>query len=92
MEKGETIPKYLTKFTQCWDELGIIGIMVAEEEIDAAGGVRWCYTSPREARGLRGIGRLCRHEFHGKQDHDDSVSEVHVCFLVVSHLAPHAEK
>jgi len=26
MEKGEIIPKYLTKFTKCWDELGSLGI------------------------------------------------------------------
>ena len=33
MEKGETIPKYLTKFTQCRDELGSVGIMVAKEDM-----------------------------------------------------------
>ena len=33
MEKGETIPKYLTKFTQYRDELGSVGIMVVEEEM-----------------------------------------------------------
>ena len=33
MEKGETIPKYLTKFTQCRDELGSVGITVAEDDI-----------------------------------------------------------
>ena len=27
MEKGDSIPKYLTKFVQFWDELGTIGIM-----------------------------------------------------------------
>eukprot|EP00253_Pinus_taeda_P004877 PITA_04877 len=34
MEKGEAIFKYLTKFTQCWDELGSVGIMVSEEDMD----------------------------------------------------------
>jgi len=29
MEKGETIPKYLTKFTQHRDELGSVGITVS---------------------------------------------------------------
>ena len=33
MEKGEMIPKYLTKFTQCWDELGSVGIMVVEDDM-----------------------------------------------------------
>ena len=33
MEKGETIPKYLTKFTQCRDELGSVGITVAKEDM-----------------------------------------------------------
>eukprot|EP00253_Pinus_taeda_P005674 PITA_05674 len=33
MEKGETIPKYLTKFTQCRDELGSVGITVGEEDM-----------------------------------------------------------
>ena len=28
MEKGDTIPKYLTKFVQCQDELGSVGIIV----------------------------------------------------------------
>ena len=32
MEKGETIPKYLTKFTQCHDELGSVGITVTEDD------------------------------------------------------------
>jgi len=32
MEKGETIPKYLTKFTQCCDELGSVGIIVFEDD------------------------------------------------------------
>eukprot|EP00253_Pinus_taeda_P016979 PITA_16979 len=34
MEKGETIPKYLTKFTQCRDELGSVGITVAKDDMD----------------------------------------------------------
>eukprot|EP00253_Pinus_taeda_P026244 PITA_26244 len=34
MEKGEMIPKYMTKFTQCQDELGSVGIMVSEEDMD----------------------------------------------------------
>jgi len=33
MEKGEMIPKYLTKFTQCWDELGSVGITISEEDM-----------------------------------------------------------
>ena len=33
MEKGKTIPNYLTKFTQCQDEIGSVAIMVAEEDI-----------------------------------------------------------
>ena len=33
MEKGETIPKYLTKFTQCRDELGSVGITVVEDDM-----------------------------------------------------------
>ena len=33
MEKGETIPKYLTKFTQCCDELGSVGITVAKDDM-----------------------------------------------------------
>lgn len=33
MEKDETIPKYLTKFTQCRDELGSVGITIYEEDI-----------------------------------------------------------
>ena len=33
MEKGETIPKYLTKFTQCRDELGSVGITVTEDDM-----------------------------------------------------------
>ena len=33
MEKGETIPKYLTKFTQCHEELASVGIMIVEDDI-----------------------------------------------------------
>eukprot|EP00253_Pinus_taeda_P034499 PITA_34499 len=34
MEKGETISKYLTKFSQCCDELGSVGIMIAKDYMD----------------------------------------------------------
>ena len=33
MEKGDNIPKYLTKFVQCRDELGSVGIIVDDEEL-----------------------------------------------------------
>jgi len=33
MEKGKTIPKYLTKFTHCRDELRSVGIMVFEDDM-----------------------------------------------------------
>jgi hypothetical protein len=33
MEKGDTIPKYLTKFVQCRDELGSVGITVAADDL-----------------------------------------------------------
>jgi len=33
MEKGEMIPKYLTKFNQCCDELGSVGITISEEDM-----------------------------------------------------------
>jgi len=33
MEKGETIPKYLTNFTQCRDKLGSVGITVSEDDM-----------------------------------------------------------
>jgi len=33
MEKGDIIPKYLTKFTQCWDELGSVGVIVVEDDL-----------------------------------------------------------
>jgi hypothetical protein len=33
MEKGNTIPKYLTKFVQCRDELGSVGITVVADDL-----------------------------------------------------------
>ena len=33
MEKGDSIPKYLTEFTQCRDELGSVGVTVDDEEL-----------------------------------------------------------
>ena len=33
MEAGDSISNYLTKFTQCRDELGSVGIIVAEEDM-----------------------------------------------------------
>jgi len=33
MGKGDSIPKYFTKFTHCRDELGSVGIIVSEEDI-----------------------------------------------------------
>ena len=33
MEKGESIPKYLTKFFKCRDELGSVGVNLDEEEL-----------------------------------------------------------
>ena len=33
MEKGDSIPKYLTKFFQCRDELGSMGIAVADDDL-----------------------------------------------------------
>ena len=33
MEKGENIPKYLTKFVQCRDELGSVGIIVLDDDL-----------------------------------------------------------
>ena len=32
MEKGDTIPKYLTKFTQCRDELGSVDVTIFEDD------------------------------------------------------------
>ena len=33
MEKGKTIPNYLTKFFQCQDELGSVGITVVDDDL-----------------------------------------------------------
>ena len=33
MEKGDSIPKYLTNFVHCKDELGSVGITVDDEEL-----------------------------------------------------------
>jgi hypothetical protein len=33
MEKGNSIPKYLTKFVQCRDELGSVGITVSIDDL-----------------------------------------------------------
>jgi hypothetical protein len=33
MEKGDTIPKYLTKFVQCRDELGSVGIKITADDL-----------------------------------------------------------
>jgi hypothetical protein len=33
MEKGESIPKYLTKFVQCRDEMGSVGITVFDDDL-----------------------------------------------------------
>jgi hypothetical protein len=33
MEKGDSIPKYLTKFVQCRDELGSVGIIVTDDDL-----------------------------------------------------------
>ena len=33
MEKGDSIPKYLMKFVQCRDELGSVGIIVADDDL-----------------------------------------------------------
>ena len=33
MEKGKSIPKYLMKFFQCRDELGSVGITVADDDL-----------------------------------------------------------
>ena len=37
MEKGDTIPKYLTKFFQCRDELGRVGIIVTDDDLVSLG-------------------------------------------------------
>ena len=31
-ENGDSMPQYLTKFTQCWDELGSVGVTVDDED------------------------------------------------------------
>ena len=33
MEKGDNIPRYLTNFVQCQDELGSVGIIVADDDL-----------------------------------------------------------
>ena len=33
MEKGDSMPKYLTKFTQCRDELESVGVTVDDEDL-----------------------------------------------------------
>ena len=33
MEKGDTIPKQLAKFTRCQDELGSVGVTIVEDEL-----------------------------------------------------------
>jgi hypothetical protein len=33
MEKGDSIPKYLTKFVQCQDELGSVGIIAVDDDL-----------------------------------------------------------
>jgi len=33
MDKGDTIPKYLSKFTQCQDELGSVDVTVVEDDL-----------------------------------------------------------
>lgn len=33
MVKGDTIPKYLTKFTQCRDEFGSVGVTIVEDDL-----------------------------------------------------------
>ena len=33
MEKGDNIPKYLTKFVQCRDDMGSVGIIVADDDL-----------------------------------------------------------
>lgn len=33
MDKGDSIPNYLTKFTHCWDERVNVGITVAEDDM-----------------------------------------------------------
>ena len=33
MEKGDSMPKYITKFTQCRDELGSVGVTFDDEDL-----------------------------------------------------------
>lgn len=33
MEKGDTIPQYLSRFTQCWDEIGSVDITIFEDDM-----------------------------------------------------------
>ena len=33
MEKGDSIPKYLTKFVQWWDELGSVGTIFYDDDL-----------------------------------------------------------
>jgi hypothetical protein len=33
MEKGDSIPKYLTKFVQCQDEMGSVGITFIDDDL-----------------------------------------------------------
>ena len=37
MEKGDSIPKYLTKFFHCKDELGSVGVTVDDEDLVSLG-------------------------------------------------------
>eukprot|EP00253_Pinus_taeda_P008723 PITA_08723 len=32
-ENGDSMPKYLTKFTQCWDELGSVAVTIDDEDL-----------------------------------------------------------
>ena len=33
LEKGDSIPKYLTKFTQCWDEIGSVSVTFPKDDL-----------------------------------------------------------
>ena len=33
MEKGDSMPKYLTKFIQCMDEIGSVGVTMDDEDL-----------------------------------------------------------
>eukprot|EP00253_Pinus_taeda_P005175 PITA_05175 len=37
-EKGDSMPKFLKKFTQCGDELGSVGVTVNDEDLDSVNG------------------------------------------------------